>query len=135
MLKAQDSVREGGEFDAMSDLTLVVNTGPPRAEVWEGTYVRFDFAGESKSGKTEVWTVFPKGDLTEYLGTVQWFAHWRKYAFYPNPETVYEEVCMGDISTFLRMLTRKHRIKLAGQESPQGSVATVPAPAPSKEVS
>jgi hypothetical protein len=93
----------------MSGLRLVVNTGPPRAEVWEGTYVRFDYTTDSKSGKTEIWTVFPKDDLTDYLGTVQWMARWRKYAFYPNPETVYEETCMGDISTFIKILTYRHR--------------------------
>ena len=98
----------------MSDLRRIVDTGPPRAEVWEGKYVRFDFAGLSESGKTELWTVFPKDDMTEYLGTVQWFARWRKYAFYPNPETVYEETCMEDISTFIKMLTKKHRIKITG---------------------
>ena len=89
----------------MSDLRLL-DTSVPK---WEGAYILFEFFGVSDSGKTELWTVFPKDDSTNYLGTVQWFAHWRKYAFYPNPETVYEEVCMNDISTFIKMLTRKHK--------------------------
>lgn len=45
--------------------------------------------------------------------------------------------CGADVSgqdKIMGTACSKH-IKLAGQESPQGSVATVPAPAPSKEVS
>ena len=96
----------------MSILRKIVDTGPPRAEIWEGRYVRFDFIGSSVSGKTEVWSVFPKDSMAEYLGAIQWFARWRKYAFHPNPETVYEERCLVDISLFLTMLTNnRHRLK------------------------
>ena len=101
----------------MSDLRLL-DTSVPK---WEGTYVLFELLGVSDSGKTQLWTVFPKMNSTNYLGTVQWFAHWRKYAFYPNPETVYEETCLNDISTFIKMLTRKHKSSTKSQKDERRS--------------
>lgn len=38
------------------------------------------------------------------LGWIKWNTGWRRYAFYPEENTYYEEVCLGDISKFLEEL-------------------------------
>jgi hypothetical protein len=43
------------------------------------------------------------------LGWVAWFSRWRKYAFYPKPETVYEEDCLRDIAEFCEAKTKEHK--------------------------
>ena len=36
-------------------------------------------------------------------------APWRQYVYHPNPGTIYEETCMGEISKFIRDKTTEHR--------------------------
>jgi hypothetical protein len=56
-------------------------------------------AGERR--KTARWTVFSdKGDV---LGVVCWYSPWRRYCFRPRAETIFEEVCLRDLSTFLNV--------------------------------
>lgn len=38
------------------------------------------------------------------LGWIKWQNGWRRYAFFPEPETFYEEVCMKDIYEFIEKL-------------------------------
>lgn len=44
-----------------------------------------------------------------WLGTIQWYAAWRKYSFHPRPETVFEADCLRAIADFLASLTKDHR--------------------------
>ncbi len=64
--------------------------------------------GASKSGKTKIWDVHNKYD-NGMLGRIAWFGRWRKYAFYPWPETVFEEVCMLELSQFIMVQTEEQR--------------------------
>jgi len=41
------------------------------------------------------------------LGWIKWHTGWRRYAFYPEENTYYEEVCMKDIAGFLEELNKK----------------------------
>lgn len=76
---------------------------------WEGKYIRFNFTGEtSKSGKTHIWNVTAKADGFN-LGQVRWFGRWRKYSFFPSPDCVFEEVCLGDIAEFIKWATHTHK--------------------------
>jgi hypothetical protein len=43
------------------------------------------------------------------LGEVRWFGRWRCYAFYPEPDTLYERQCLRDIADFCEARTREHR--------------------------
>lgn len=67
---------------------------------WQGTYIQFHYAGATKSGKTHKWNV--KNGETD-LGEIKWFSRWRKYAFFPVASTVYEETCLSEIASFLRL--------------------------------
>jgi hypothetical protein len=47
---------------------------------------------------------------------VRWFSRWRKYAFYPGRETVFEEDCLREIADFCETRTREY--KQARKEKP-----------------
>ena len=60
----------------------------------------------SATGATSVWSV-KKGQIT--LGKIAWFSSWRKYAFFPEPNTVFEEDCLRDIADFCEQQTDIHK--------------------------
>lgn len=68
--------------------------------------------GTSPSGKTAIYSVSAK-DGGATLGAVRWYAPWRKYAFFPRPETLYEQDCLRDIAAFCEAETRAHRERKA----------------------
>jgi hypothetical protein len=72
----------------------------------------------SKSGKTKVWTLFPREDKPgdspgehagATLGRVKWHGQWRRYAFFPEPGTLFEADCLRAIAAFCEGETRSHR--------------------------
>lgn len=71
-------------------------------------WIRFLDAGRSASGKTRVWLVAEKNNGPA-LGRVEWFARWRRYAFAPFPDTVYEQDCLRDIAEFCEYETKMHK--------------------------
>ena len=58
--------------------------------------------------RTKVWWVLSKYDNVQ-LGWIGWFSTWRKYAFYPKENTVYEQVCLREIATFCERATALHK--------------------------
>lgn len=46
------------------------------------------------------------------LGVVKWWGAWRKYAFFPNPDTLYEQDCLRDIAQIIVDLTNEHNAKV-----------------------
>lgn len=79
------------------------------------------FAGPlpSESGKTLIWEVrqrdpkAPDREMREVpaLGHVGWYGRWRRYAFQPEPNTVYEPTCLRDIAAFCDWATAEHKAK------------------------
>ena len=61
-----------------------------------------------EGGKTKTWVVRTI-DGVVMLGVVRWHSPWRKYAFFPLSETLFEEQCLNDLATFLKDETRKQR--------------------------
>jgi hypothetical protein len=76
----------------------------------ELTHIQIGQIGKSPSGKTMIWEVLNRYDGAP-IGRIAWFAKWRKYGFYPWPETVFEEVCMREISDFIVAETKKQKGK------------------------
>jgi hypothetical protein len=66
----------------------------------ESKWIRFVRVAQSPERKTAVWNVVAKED-GGVLGRVSWFGRWRRYAFFPEPGTVFEPTCLGDITTFI----------------------------------
>lgn len=86
---------------------------PDFIELPPGKWIVIEFCSMSKSGKTALYDVFPKGSDSS-IGSVGWHAPWRRYAFFPLPGTLYEQDCLRDIADALEGLTgdhRKHRAK------------------------
>ena len=42
------------------------------------------------------------------IGTIQWYSSFRKYSFFPGPNTVYETQCLKDLSEFLIKLMEEY---------------------------
>lgn len=65
---------------------------------------------KTKSGKTPVFLV--RSILYDVdLGYIKWNPGWRKYSFYPEPDTFYEEVCLSNIVEFLEELKKMRNKK------------------------
>ena len=76
-------------------------------------WIEFMSLGTSPSGKTERWGVLAKQGGA-VLGEVRWFGRWRRYAFFPFGDTVFERDCLRDIATFLDEQTVQQRARPAG---------------------
>ena len=74
---------------------------------WQGKWFVALYIGKSKTRKTDVWRISGQVEL----GQVGWYAPWRRYAFYPNPNTIYEPDCLRDLATFCEERTRAHVAK------------------------
>lgn len=58
--------------------------------------------------KTAIWAVCSvQGG--QNLGEVKWFAHWRRYTFWPAVGTIYDESCMREIADFVEAETKKRK--------------------------
>jgi hypothetical protein len=53
-------------------------------------------------GPKKTWDVAAK-DSGSILGEVKWLGRWRKYAFSPKPDTIYEAACLRDITAFIEV--------------------------------
>ncbi len=76
------------------------------------SWLTFDDAGESSSGKTKLWHVCSK-EQGSVLGTIAWYGPWRKYAFsviYCS-NVVFEEDCLREIAQFCENKTFIHKQK------------------------
>lgn len=67
--------------------------------------------------QTTVWSVYYdptmiqliRGRKNEFLGQVYWHSPWRRYAFAPACETVFDEDCMTKVGAFCRNATKLFR--------------------------
>ena len=74
----------------------------------ELTYITIDYLCPSDSGKTQSWTVHAKEGGFQ-IGLIKWFSRWRKYAFFPCKDTVFEEKCLREIASYIELQTHVHR--------------------------
>ena len=63
------------------------------------------------SNKTKRFLV-STADRSARLGTISFYPRWRKYSFYPYPETLYESDCLRDIANFCESETKMWRAAL-----------------------
>jgi hypothetical protein len=69
------------------------------------------FVDEQPKPKTKVWAVWTKSQPFVVLGFVKWFARWYKYAFFPEPEMLFEQTCLREIADFCEHQTKAHKLK------------------------
>jgi hypothetical protein len=72
-------------------------------------WIFFSYRRKSKSGLTSIWRVQDRD--AHVLGEIRWYAPWRRYALYPEPETVWEQDCLRVAADFCQVQTKKHRSK------------------------
>jgi len=65
-------------------------------------------------GKTGLWAVDAKEGGVK-LGVICWFGRWRKFAFYPENDTLYEATCLRDIADACEEMTLAQKAKRTGR--------------------
>jgi len=73
------------------------------------TFVRCDVPGR----KTPVFEVQPVTDSAR-LGAVKWYAPWRRYCFYPAPDTIFDAGCLDELAAFIAERMRERKMARAG---------------------
>lgn len=81
--------------------------------VTNSKWIRFEQL-ESKT-KTSVYNVIAKEGDTK-LGQIKWYAPWRKYSFFPAPNTLFETQCLKDIILFINQCMEDRKPKLSLSE-------------------
>jgi len=66
---------------------------------------------DGKTHKTKLFVVNTKGAYPIRLGIIRWWPAWRKYAFWPGTNTLFEEVCLREIADFCEQTTKEHKQK------------------------
>jgi hypothetical protein len=61
-----------------------------------------------KTAKTKCWHVSSFGTG---LGYIKWFTRWRRYVFYPLPDTLYDASCLREIAEFCAHETREQQVR------------------------
>ncbi len=74
----------------------------------ENKHIRFVLDGTSESGRTRIWNVEATRD-GHWLGEVKWMGRWYRYAFWPTPDTVFEQNCLRTIAAFCEEMTKEQR--------------------------
>ncbi|MDD5354952.1 MAG: hypothetical protein PHY56_00185 [Candidatus Omnitrophica bacterium] len=77
----------------------------------QSKWIKFiEIKTEKKTKTFEIWTADRNSIL---LGHVKWFVRWRKYAFFPDGYTVFEQDCLNDIKDFLiRLMDDRRTMKI-----------------------
>lgn len=74
------------------------------------TYLEFQDAGQTRSGKTGIWFVIAISNRTQ-LGTIAWHAPWRKYVFGATNDAIFDPSCLGEIIAFLGEIQKGHECR------------------------
>lgn len=61
-----------------------------------------------KGRKTKIFLV-KSLDGDNFLGLIKWYGAWRKYCFFPEEQTIFESVCLKDISDFCYTETKEYK--------------------------
>lgn len=71
-------------------------------------YLKFNLRPSDPTRKTNVWYI-TNVKSNAPLGLISWFAHWRKYCFFPNGSAVYDNSCLRAITQFLDAANAEHK--------------------------
>lgn len=92
----------------MSSTFVRVDDGPMLEVIPVGRWCQAIGGQVIKGGKTRSWAIYTAGDQGTILGEVRWYSAWRRYAFYPHQNTVYERDCLRALADFCDDKTRAH---------------------------
>lgn len=69
-------------------------------------YFEVNYLTDSKTGKTKVFEVLAL-DCEIILGYIKWYGAWRKYVFYPEANTLYDNKCMIELARICEEKTKE----------------------------
>lgn len=72
--------------------------------------ITFADLGIARRAVTRRWVVQQAGATTQ-LGTVKWFAPWRRYAFEPVANCVFDGDCLREIASFVMLKTQERKVE------------------------
>lgn len=81
---------------------------PMSEPIAHGTYIEFVPQDIPEDRKTRPYLVRAKRDGAQ-LGIIKWYPGWRKYAFFPAGDTIFEQRCMRDIAQFIESKTDQQK--------------------------
>jgi len=84
------------------DVVLIVVVGRRRDRFMENEYIIFE-ERSSQTGVTKIIDLIAIQSKIK-LGEIKWFGAWRKYAFFPNENTIYDKACLETITSKLNQL-------------------------------
>lgn len=73
-------------------------------------WINFTKFPKSDNKKTEIWEITDKNH-TVILGYIKWHAAWRKYCFFPEGKTVWDNKCLQEVQEFVDEKMREHKNK------------------------
>lgn len=79
-------------------------------------YKWIEFREQTQTGKTRIFKCF-NVEFNCELGTVKWYSAWRKYAFFPLENIVFETQCLKDIAGFLDKLMLERKLEKQNAQS------------------
>lgn len=76
-------------------------------EVIQLTYITIRKQPKEDNKKTNTYLVISEND--NVIGQIKWYGAWRKYCFFPEEKTVFENKCLEGISNILIELTKQYK--------------------------
>lgn len=80
----------------------------PKMELPGGKYIKFEDTSIA-GNKTKMFLVI-NNESEETIGLIKWYGAFRKYSFFPNANTVFENKCLRDITVVLEYLMEQHKL-------------------------
>lgn len=68
-------------------------------------YKHIRFVEVAQKPKTKVWECLNNKSCLR-VGVVKWYGPWRRYCFFPEPESWFDVSCMDDINDFIKQVRR-----------------------------
>lgn len=59
--------------------------------------------------KTDVYNIVRIDNNDMILGQIKWIPGWRKYGFWPSPDTCFDSKCLTDIIDFITKLMNERK--------------------------
>lgn len=73
----------------------------------ESEYLTF-IEDDHYEGKTQRIVILSKRHCS-VLGEIRWYGAWRQYAFYPEPETIWNPQCLDDVKACIKILADERK--------------------------
>lgn len=76
--------------------------------VYKGKYFNI-YITIIKNRKTPIYEIYDINDNN--IGQIKWFAHWRKFCFYPYGETIWDDKCLQELNDIMVKYNQKWKSK------------------------